>query len=97
MRSPQCPLCHAPVQDDEELRVHLAAVHDLEDDPGTSSQLEHLEVGYVPAETGGGRAHETVLRMHDPDADDERWRPIVIGVGGIVILILAIVALSIGV
>jgi hypothetical protein len=98
VRSPQCPLCHAPVGDDDELRAHLASVHDLEDDPGTSTQLEHLEVGYVTVDPSGGRtAQATVLRMHDPEADDARWRPIAIGVGGLVILILAIVALSIGV
>ena len=93
MRNPRCPLCDAPVSGDEELRGHLASVHELEDDPGVTTQVGQLDKT-VPAEAAVAVADPVVLRVHDPDADDERWRPIVIGVGGVMLLVLAVIALS---
>ena len=86
-------MCDAPVAGDDELRGHLAAVHELEDDPGAVTQVEDLE--RLVAVDEAERAPAAVsLRVHHPDADDERWRPIAIGFGGLVILVLAMVALS---
>ena len=93
VRNPRCPLCDAPVEGDEELRRHLAAVHELEDDPGATTQVEHLE-RIVPTQAVEREAEPVSLRVHDPNSDDERWRPIAIGFGGLVILVLAVVALS---
>ena len=93
VRNPRCPLCDASVDGDDELRGHLAAVHELEDDPGAVTQVGDLSRVVTIERTV--RAPEPVaLRVHDPDGDDERWRPIAIGVGGLVILVLAVVALS---
>lgn len=98
MTGPVCPLCDAPVDGDDALRAHLAAVHDLRDDPGTTSQLAHLET-LIPATRGATAVAAEpvappVLRVYDPRADDERWRPIVLGVGGLLLLVLAVVAMS---
>ena len=95
VRKPRCPLCDAPVEGDEELRGHLATVHELEDDPGTVTQLEALE-RIIPGESVVATAEPLALRVHDPRADDDRWRPIAIGFGGLVLLVMAVVALSIG-
>ena len=92
VRNPRCPLCDAPVAGDEELRGHLATVHELEDDPGVSTQVDDLD-NRVAADAERD-AEPVVLRVHDPDADDERWRPIAIGVGGVMLLVLAVIALS---
>ena len=95
VRKPRCPLCDAPVEGDEELRGHLATVHDLEDDPGTVTHVEALE-RIIPIEGPVSAPEPVTLRVHDPSADDDRWRPIAVGFGGLVLLVLAIVALSIG-
>jgi hypothetical protein len=95
VRNPRCPLCDAPVEGNDELRAHLASVHELEDDPGAVTQVEDLDT-LVPADEAGRAPGPVSLRVHDPDADDERWRPIAIGFGGLVILVLAVVALSMG-
>jgi hypothetical protein len=94
VRKPRCPLCDAPVEGDDELRGHLATVHELEDDPGTVTQVEALDP-IIPADAVVA-AEPVTLRVHDPHADDDRWRPIAIGFGGLVLLVLAVVALSIG-
>jgi hypothetical protein len=68
-------------------------VHELEDDPGATTELGNLDMIVVAADDGRP-ADPVVLRVHDPDADDARWRPIAIGFGGLVLLVLAVVALS---
>ena len=93
VRNTRCPLCDAPVTGDEELRGHLATVHELEDDPGATTQMGHLDK-IVTVEDKQRAADPVVLRVHDPDADDERWRPIAIGFGGLLLLVLAMVALG---
>ena len=96
VRNPRCPLCDAPVGGDDELRGHLATVHELEDDPGATTHVDDLE--RIVAVEEQLRAPEPVsLRVHDPGSDDERWRPIAIGFGGLVILVLAMVALTLSV
>ena len=95
MRNPRCPLCDAPVEGDAELRGHLASVHELEDDPGAVSQVGDLE-RLVTADEVERQPEPVSLRVHDPNADDERWRPIAIGFGGLIILVLAVVALGLG-
>jgi hypothetical protein len=103
VRSPRCPLCDAPVDDDAALRAHLADAHDLRDDPGTETRVGDVVAPFYagPAggrEDGGLLAEAPVVlptrHVHDPDADDARWRPITIGVGGILLLVLAAVALQ---
>lgn len=102
MRSPSCPLCEAHVDDDDDLRRHLAVVHQLEDDPGTTTYLGALDVVLAVddrtwAETHGSRpVAEPSLRIYDPEAEDDRWRPIVLGFGGVLLLALVALALSFG-
>jgi hypothetical protein len=105
VQSPRCLLCDAPVVDDEDLREHLASVHDLRDDPGTQSQVADLQSRYLDrlAESGeraapgpalGGLPVPPASHVHDPRVDDERWRPVTIGIGGLLVLVLAAVALE---
>ena len=68
-------------------------MHELEDDPGAVTQVEDLS-RIVTVEAVQRAPEPMALRVHDPDGDDERWRPIAIGVGGLMILVLAMVALS---
>jgi hypothetical protein len=101
VRDPRCPLCDERVDSDERLRAHLSSVHDLEDDPGTTTQVETLDM-FVPIPTAAELAdaaaapHVPSQRVYDPAADDERWRPIVIGVGGILLLVVAAIAVFLG-
>jgi hypothetical protein len=90
--SARCPLCDAPVHGDESLREHLAGAHDLVDDPGKTTRLHDLDVEMFlppPVSTPRGEAltiEPPSLRVYEPDHDDERWKPFVVGVGGVVLL-----------
>jgi hypothetical protein len=100
VRQPRCPLCDALVADDDSLREHLAAVHDLEDDPGTRSTIGHLErdtilMAHEPGSVLAATHAPPALRVYDPAPDDERWRPIAIGFGGLLLLILTVIALTV--
>ncbi len=99
MRTALCPLCAAPVEGDDVLRDHLEITHDLRDDPGARTSLSDL-VSLIPdpefLETDLQAAPAPTLRVHDPYADDARWQPIAIGLGGVLLLILAVVAISLG-
>lgn len=105
MSNPRCLLCDAPVDDDEVLRSHLAAEHGLQDDPGTESHLADLEQPFFDPAGGtaagggsplamGGPAAPPANHVHDPAEDDERWRPVTIGIGGLILLVLAVVAIQ---
>jgi hypothetical protein len=101
VRSPRCPLCSAPVVDDGALAEHLALVHDLVDDPGTSTHLADLDE-HNQARAAGGPRHRSgpplppsaSLRVYDPGGDDARWRYLVLGVGGLLLLLATAYALS---
>lgn len=96
MTSPACPLCAAPVDGDDTLRVHLDVEHDLRDDPGARTSVSDLvDLFILPIEPEPGAAATTPpepeLRLHDPYAGDERYKPVVLGVGGILLLLLAVI------
>ncbi len=97
MRTAVCPLCAAPVEGDDVLRDHLDVTHDLRDDPGRTTSLDDL-VPIIPGaeivETVREAAPAPVLRVHDPNEGDERWQPSAIGLGGVLLLVLAVVAMS---
>jgi hypothetical protein len=87
----RCPLCNETVDGDDTLREHLAAVHELVDDPGKTTRLHDLDLDVVLQQPDPVSAPAVVveppsLRVYEPDADDDRWRPLVVGVGGVVLL-----------
>lgn len=103
MRPPRCPLCSAPVDDDGALAEHLALVHALLDDPGSSTRLSDLDEherdrpAASPRHRAGPLLPPTAsLRVHDPGGDDARWRALVLAVGGVLVLLAAVYAVSLG-
>lgn len=59
-------------------------------DPGTEPEAE---AGATAATFAGPTPSRHV---YDPSVDDARWRPVVIGVGGLVLLVFTVVALLLG-
>lgn len=109
MRPPRCPLCDEPFEGDDDLRAHLSAAHDLQDDPGTVSTTDAVTHPFLagpppdPAAAASPSAAASGsidvgdvprLRVYDPSADDDRWRPVVLGVGGLLVLLFAVFAIS---
>jgi hypothetical protein len=98
VRTACCPLCDTPVEGDLDLRDHLDTTHDLRDDPGRTTSIEDLVTVLVDPPAPSPVAEEPVeelhLRIHDPAEGDDRWQPIAIGLGGIVLLVLAFMALQ---
>lgn len=93
-------MCGAPVGDDGALAEHLALVHDLVDDPGAATRLADLD-DHDQARPSTGRSGSgpplpptASLRVHDPGGDDERWRALVLGVGGLLLLLATFYAVS---
>jgi hypothetical protein len=103
MRPPRCPLCDDVVDGDDTLRAHLAATHGLRDDPGTVSHVSDLAdlspaaamVEAAPALAGAAGPQVPLARVYDPSVDDARWRPVVLAVGGLLLVLATLLAMSV--
>jgi hypothetical protein len=98
VRTTTCPLCSEALADHAALRDHLSGTHGLEDDEGYASTSDDSLIvgGSAAADEGAGRLGVRAVdqrRVFDPTADDERFRPIAIGVGGVLLTIVVFVVL----
>lgn len=83
-------MCAMAVAGDQELRDHLADVHDLADDPGTESTVDGLRPIILESSRGdgplfGGSVAVQPARIYDRSSEDARWHPISVGVGGLIL------------
>jgi len=99
VRPPRCPLCEVVVDGDDTLRAHLAASHGLRDDPGTVTHVSDLAAlspvtpVAAPVVRAAVAAHlPPGARVYDPAADDERWRPVVLLVTGLLLVLATLLA-----
>lgn len=96
-----CPLCEDRFLTDDAYVSHLADTHGLHDDAGTNTTLEQAVVAaaeggivrvvpsedQVPVRSAAPPMPQIAgNRVYDPHADDERFRPMSVGIAGIVIV-----------
>jgi hypothetical protein len=92
-------MCARSIDSDDELRLHLASSHGLEDDEGVTTTINDLRaiVFESTASSGSegvdGPARATEPRIYDQSVEDEIWKPISLGIGGVLLALLIVIVL----